>query len=151
MVNLQHWHVLEYLGPKHHTDSLFWQDTSCLMITHQKMSNKENFICGEDSSKNNYKIFKGYGHKFCQILFFCFYYLQCFGNAFLMIKWNLRVSDRVISQRQDSQYLSCKQDLCCFCLHMFNLSVKNHFWAKLWPCPFNNLIWYQIISIIKVS
>lgn len=28
---------------------------------------------------------KGYGHEFGQILFLCFYYLQSFKDAFLMI------------------------------------------------------------------
>lgn len=29
---------------------------------------------------------KGHGYDFGQILFFCFYYVQCFRNAFLMTK-----------------------------------------------------------------
>lgn len=31
-------------------------------------------------------LLKGHGHDFHQILFFYFYYLQCLGNAFLVIK-----------------------------------------------------------------
>lgn len=51
-----------------------------------------------------YLALKGHGQDFVQILFCCFHHLQCFWNAFLLNKWNLRVSPRDISQIQISQF-----------------------------------------------
>ena len=50
------------------------------------------------------KYLKGHGHDFGQFLFFFLYYLQCFRNAFLIIKRKLKVSLWVISKIHGSQF-----------------------------------------------
>lgn len=42
-------------------------------------------VLGKERRGNLY-VLKGHGQDFSQILFFCFNYLQCFRNAFLLIK-----------------------------------------------------------------
>ena len=70
------------------------------------------------------KYLKGHGHDFGQFLFFFLYFLQCFRNAFLMIKRKLKVSLWVISKIHGSQFFVILTRLVpCFCFQRFNIPI----------------------------
>lgn len=77
---------------------------------------------------------EGQSHEFCEILFFFFSFLllTMFKYAFEMINQNFNVGHRVISKIECSQFFVMYTKLVpCFCLHGFNILVKDFFFIVL--------------------
>lgn len=93
--------------------------------------------------------------RFClnSIILF-FYFLQCLRNAFLLIKWNLKIIRRVIRKIQSSRILQCKQDSCYVFVTLVQCTVKSSFQSNFYlviRCDINEQILPFVLSILPLG
>lgn len=70
-------------------------------------------------------VLNGHDNDLSQVLFFCFYYLQCFRNTFLLVKWNFRIS------RCNVTYFSPPRQYSICTVYIFYFMFEPHFLDKL--------------------
>lgn len=93
--------------------------------------------------------------RFClnSIILF-FYFLQCLRNAFLLIKWNLKIIRRVIRKIQSSRILQCRQDSCYVFVTLVQCTVKSSFQSNFYlviRCDINEQILPFVLSILPLG